>query len=74
VTIGRRLKESTETTGLRNHSKEIVVALRNQRLTKRWAINRTIQIQSWLFKPCPISEQVRLVNERIIQKHLEHHS
>jgi hypothetical protein len=74
VTIGRCPKESTKTTGLHNHPKEIVAAIRNQWLTKRWAINRMIQIQSWLFKLCPISEQVRLVNERILQKHLEHRS
>jgi hypothetical protein len=43
-------------------------------LTKRWAIIRTTQIHSWLFKPSPISEHARLVNERIPQKHLEHRS
>jgi hypothetical protein len=74
VTIGRRPKETTETTGLRNRPKEIVAAIHNQWLTKRWAIKRTIQIQSWLFKPSPISEQICLVNERIPQKHLKHHS
>jgi hypothetical protein len=72
--IGRRPKESTEMTGLRNRPKEIIAAIHNQRLTKRWAINITIQIHSWLFKPCPISEQVHLVNERILQKHLKHRS
>jgi hypothetical protein len=72
--IGRRPKESIRTTGLCNHPKEFVTAIHNQWMTKKWAINRTIQIHSWLFKPCPISEQVRLVNERILQKHLEHRS
>jgi hypothetical protein len=74
VTIGRRPKESIETTRLRNRPKEIVAAIHKQWLTKRWAINRMIQIHNWLFKPCPISEQVRVVNERILQKHLKHRS
>jgi hypothetical protein len=74
VTIERRPNDIAETTGLRNRPKGIVAAIHNQRLTKRWAIIRTIQIHSWLFKPSPISEQVRLVNERIPQKHLEHRS
>jgi hypothetical protein len=56
--IQRCPKESIGTTGLRNRPKEIVAAIHNQRMTKRWAINRTIQIHSWLFKPCSISEQV----------------
>jgi hypothetical protein len=73
--IGRRPKDTAETTGHRNRPKGIVaVNIHNQRLTKRWAIIRTIQIHSWLFKPSPILEQVRLVNERIPQKHLEHRS
>jgi hypothetical protein len=72
VTIGRRPKDTDETMGLRNHPEGIVAAIHKQRLTKRWAIIRTIQIHSWLFKPSPILEQVRLVNERIPQKHLEH--
>jgi hypothetical protein len=63
-----------ETMGLRNRPKGIIVAIHNQWLTKRWAIIRTIQIHSCLFKSSPISEQVRLVNERIPQKHLEHRS
>jgi hypothetical protein len=74
VTIRRCPKESIGTTGLRNRPKKIVAAIHNQQMTKRWAINRTIQIHNRLFKSCPISEQVRLVNERILQKHLEHRS
>jgi hypothetical protein len=74
VTIRRRPKESTGMTGLHNRLKEIVTTIHNQQMTKRWAVNITIQIHSWLFKPCPISEQVHLVNERILQKHLEHRS
>ena len=72
--IGRRPKESTKTTRLYNRPKEIDAAIYNQWLTKRWAINITIQIHNWLFKLCPILEQVRLVNERILQKHLKHRS
>jgi hypothetical protein len=72
VTIGCRPNNTAETTGLRNRPKGIVAAIHNQQLTKRWAIIRTIQIHSWLFKPSPISEHARLVNERIPQKHLEH--
>jgi hypothetical protein len=74
VTIGRRPKDTVETTGLHTRPERIVAAIQNQWLTKRWAIIRTIQIRSWLFKPSPMSEQVRLVNERIPQKHLEHRS
>jgi hypothetical protein len=65
VTIGCRPKDTAETTGHRNRPKGIVAAIHNQRLTKRWAIIRTIHIYSWLFKPSPILEQVCLVNERI---------
>jgi hypothetical protein len=74
VTIGRRPNDTAETMELRNRPKGIVAAIHNQQLTKSWAIIRTIQIHSWLFKPSPISEQVCLVNERIPQKHLKHHS
>jgi hypothetical protein len=70
--IGCRPNDTAETIGLRNRPKGIVAAIHNQRLTKRWEIIRTIQIHSWLFKPSPISEHARLVNERIPQKHLEH--
>jgi hypothetical protein len=72
--IGRRPKDTAERTGLRNHPKGIVAAIHNKRLTKKWATIRTIQIHSCLFKPSSISEQPRLVNERIPQKHLEHRS
>ena len=60
--------------GLYNHPKEIDIPIHNQQLTKKWAINRTFQIHNWLFKLCPILEQVCLVIERILQKHLEHHN
>ena len=66
MTIERRPKDSTEMMGLCNYPKEIVVAIYNQWLTKGWAINRTIQIHNWLFKPCSISKQVCLVYERIL--------
>ena len=74
TTIGRRPKEPTKTTGLHNCPKQTNAAIYNQRLTKRWAINRTIQIHNWLFEPCPMLEQVCLVNGRILHKHLEHRS
>ena len=67
MTIGHRPKESTKTMGLRNRPKEIDTAIHNQPLTKKWAINRMIHIHNWLFKLCPILEQVCLVNERILQ-------